>query len=389
MASPIGERAIADALRIGKAVLKFISPNDAGLTRSHQFGFFLPVPSWQLVTPQSPKRGTNHDSPVKVTWQDGRVTKSTVKWYGKAKSEYRFTGFGRDFPFRTADNVGDLLVIVPESHQHFFAYVLDHDDDIIEIQAALGVEIQDVSAVYDKDAAAFEETEDDCIDRRLRAFVDSLESFPTTAVFSDASREAVNLCIRALDTMTADERFMLWHDTEFALFKMAERKLCASQIAGRVFRSVDEFLETAQTILQRRKSRAGWSLENHIDRLLTEANIPHAMRPIDIEGRPDIVIPGVHEYRDAGFPTDKLIVIGVKSTCKDRWRQVLREAPRVEHRTIITLQRGISPAQLLEMQASNVRLVVPARFHSEYPPNVNVPILKLDDFISSVRQTLG
>jgi len=42
MTSPFAERAIAEALRYGKAILKFISPNDVGLTGGHQCGYYLP-----------------------------------------------------------------------------------------------------------------------------------------------------------------------------------------------------------------------------------------------------------------------------------------------------------------------------------------------------------
>jgi len=77
-----------------------------------------------------------------VVWQDGRITNSRVVWYGRgSRSEYRLTRFGKDFPFLTADCVGDLLVIIPKSHAEFSAYVLDTDEDVDEVQATLGVQI--------------------------------------------------------------------------------------------------------------------------------------------------------------------------------------------------------------------------------------------------------
>src|SRR5258708_15498777 len=109
MASPAGEQAIADAIAYGKAVIKFVSKNDAGVTGSHQYGFLLPKGCWELFTTHPPTKGTKDDRPVRVTWQDGRITESVVKWYGeKTRSEYRLTRLGKDFPFRTTDNVGDV-----------------------------------------------------------------------------------------------------------------------------------------------------------------------------------------------------------------------------------------------------------------------------------------
>src|SRR5579863_4549492 len=108
MATPIGERAITDAVRVGNAILKFISANDVGRTGGHQCGYYLPKAVWEMFTQHPPQRGRNNETEVEVQWQDGRTTRSRVKWYGVGtRSEYRLTRFGRDFPFLTFDNVGD------------------------------------------------------------------------------------------------------------------------------------------------------------------------------------------------------------------------------------------------------------------------------------------
>jgi len=62
--------------------------------------------------------------------------------YGKGtRSEYRLTRFGKGFAFLTPESVGDLLVLIPVSHTNFKAYVLDNDEDMEDLQAALGVEV--------------------------------------------------------------------------------------------------------------------------------------------------------------------------------------------------------------------------------------------------------
>lgn len=50
------------------------------------------------------------------------------------------------------------------------------------------------------------------------------------------------------------------------------------------------------------------------------------------------------------FPANKLVFLGAKTTCKDRWRQVLNEADRIETKYLFTLQQGISKNQLREMK---------------------------------------
>jgi hypothetical protein len=389
MASPVCDRAITDALQHGKSILKFISPNDVGLTGSHQYGFYLPKQAWRMFTPQAPTKGVNHDHPVTVTWQDGLVTKSTVKWYGTGtRSEYRITGFGKGFPYRDPDCVGSLLVLVVRSINDFLGYVFDLEDDIEEFQAGIGAQVAGTWVAYDRSAGGVVvETEDECLERHFRAFTAALKAFPTGDAFSEQARLALEACVKDFIRTPSDERLMACVDAEYSLFRMAERKLCEPEIV-RVFASVEDFITTAQTILQRRKSRAGRSFENHVERVLKDSSVPYESR-VNVEGtRPDILIPGKREYLDSSYPEAKLFAIGVKTTCKDRWRQVTREALRVKKKHIVTMQPGISPGQLKEMAGASVTLVVPKALHKDYPPDHRADLLSIEQFVQVVRKTL-
>jgi hypothetical protein len=150
---------------------------------------------------------------------------------------------------------------------------------------------------------------------------------------------------------------------------------------------VDAFLKVASAIMNRRKSRAGRSLENHVDFLLRKAEVPHQMRP-DIPGRPDIVIPGKVQYDDPSFPVGRLCVVGVKTTCKDRWRQILQEAPRVRKKHILTVQSSISTSQLKEMKDAGLTLVVPKKLQKDYPNDSGITILTMEGFIRSTKDMM-
>lgn len=168
---------------------------------------------------------------------------------------------------------------------------------------------------------------------------------------------------------------------------MAERALCTGEVQ-RLFRDIEDFLKTAATIMNRRKSRAGRSLENHVGALLAQRGVPHVMRPAEIEGQPDVVIPSVAAYFDPNWPIDKLFVVGVKTTCKDRWRQVVNEAPRVAHKYILTVQPGISEDQLRLMHQAGVSLIVPRSLHRDYPHTTALEILAIEDFVGRVEAGL-
>lgn len=387
MAGPAAEQALRDALDAGRAILKFISRNDVGDTRSHQCGYYLPKHAWRLFTEMPPTPGTLTKSAVKVTWPDGRTTDSMVTWYGaKTRREYRLTRFGKDFPYLDRENVGSLLVLIPFACDRFTAWVLDTDEDIEAVQTGLGVQIAETLAVYDRTAVPQPETENECVERRFREIIERLADFPTTRVMSDKTLAVLQECLRRFAQLNADDRLTRAIDAEYQLFRMLERKLCSPQVT-RPFRDVDEFLSTAQTILQRRKGRAGLSFQNHVERLLVDSGVQFAAQPILTgRSRPDFVLPSREAYENPRFPRDRIVVLALKTTCKDRWRQVVSEAPLVPRKHILTLQPGISVNQLEEMRAANVTLVVPKHLHKDYNiEDSGIEILTVADFVEQAR----
>lgn len=79
-------------------------------------------------------------------------------------------------------------------------------------------------------------------------------------------------------------------------------------------------------------------------------------------------------------------MLGVKSTCKDRWRQVLTEADRIEHKHLLTLEAAISTNQTDEMQAKNLQLVLPRSLHGTYTETQQSWLMDVSSFIALVRQ---
>ena len=366
--------------------MKPIVPNEIpGMTGSHHYGYYLPKGAWQLYTEHPPIKGENKETEVSVLWQNGQVTNSRVKWYGNGtRAEYRLTGFGKDFPYLTRDNVGDLLVLIPISYTEFLGYVLEYDEEIAEIQNALGVELLGRWAAYEKGKEFTVESPQDCVERLSRKFTEATNAFPKTKVFADETRRIISECVKEMQKRPLDKQLMEWVDTEYRLFKMVERKLCQNEVV-RHFKDIDQFLATAQSILQRRKSRAGASLEHHVEYMLSASDIPFTRQSQKVDGKPDVIIPSETAYLDLDFPVEKICVLGVKTTCKDRWRQVTREAQRVPHKHLLTLQKGISEKQLAEIEKENVSLIVPKPLHTDYPPTYRSKLLSVEDFVKQMR----
>ncbi len=391
MASPVCERAIEDATDTGRAILKYIQPNNVGATGSNEAGFYLPKSIHALYTDIPPIKGVVKKQAVKVHWwQIGLTTPSNVTWYGKkTRSEYRLTGFGKGFPYLQADCIGDLLVIIPHTFGEFTAYVLDQDDDIEEVQTALGLDITQSWGAYQDGNVTTGGSTTGCIRKHSRDFLKLLDDkFPGTDVFSETARAILEKCVTGFKLLPPDDALKKCLDTEFEIFKLAERQLCSKDIS-RLFQDVDDFVKTAHRIINRRKVRAGRSLENHVDHLLTRENIRHEMRPGKIRGQSDIIIPGAAEYNDPAYPLEKLCVVGVKTTCKDRWRQVLQEAPRVRKKHLLTTQHGISIRQMDEMHEAGITLIVPEKLHKKYEKGSKITLLNFEEFIGHTRTIMA
>lgn len=92
-------------------------------------------------------------------------------------------------------------------------------------------------------------------------------------------------------------------------------------------------------------------------------------------------------YHDLAFSTDRLISLAAKTTCKDRWRQVINEADRLrgKNKYLCTLQQGISAAQMDEMQTEQVILVIPKPYISTYPRDRQSRIWTIGWFVDYVK----
>ncbi|HBA49057.1 MAG TPA: restriction endonuclease, partial [Lachnospiraceae bacterium] len=97
--------------------------------------------------------------------------------------------------------------------------------------------------------------------------------------------------------------------------------------------------------------------------------------------------PSQNAYRDPNFSVNNLVTLAAKTTCKDRWRQVLNEADRLKNSTkyLFTLQRGISETQMDEMQAEKIVLVVPEPYIREYPEDRRNRIWTLAKFVDHIK----
>ncbi|MCS4281112.1 type II restriction endonuclease [Stenotrophomonas rhizophila] len=208
--------------------------------------------------------------------------------------------------------------------------------------------------------------------------------FPTTLQFSAFSRSK---CRHADPREDPDHALMTWMEREEVLFRALERHIVSKRLVEGFFTScnqpdVDSFVSYSLSVQNRRKSRVGLTLENHLEHIFKASKLNNS-RTARTENRskPDFLFPDERSYHDPRFDPRKLIMLGVKSTCKDRWRQVLSEADRVRTKHLLTLEAPISSHQTDEMRAKYLQLVVPRSLHGAYSSFQRSYLYDLSTFI--------
>ncbi|MET1414390.1 type II restriction endonuclease [Roseibium sp. HPY-6] len=219
--------------------------------------------------------------------------------------------------------------------------------------------------ILDEIGIEFEDPDANSLDTIIDRF--GLE-FPKTAELSELARLTLPE-VNALDD--PDFALTAWLDHEEALFRRLEKKVVAERIQEGFVNEddvdVDGFIKYSLSVQNRRKSRMGHSFENQLKAVFDAFKLRYDSQVITEKGKkPDFIFPGKDEYFDPEFNTSRLTMLAAKSTCKDRWPQILPEAERIETKHLITLEPAISLPQTSLMQESGVQLIVPDSIRGSY-----------------------
>lgn len=339
--------------------------------------------------------------------QEGVSEPGMVSWYDSRKKqlhrspEYRL--YYADNPVASLMKTGDsffvatrpdgsvMVIVVPEGStvesQLAWLFGIKTESENFFAKNEVDDSKLDFAARYILDELGIdaEEPEADKLDGLLEKYG---TKFPGTAEFSRLARDSLKE-ISASDD--ADKVLMAWLEREELLFRRMERHIVSERLKSGFMSDnaadVDGFIAFSLSVQNRRKSRAGYSLENHLEALLRERKI-NFQRGVETENKnkPDFLFPGQAAYRDATFAIDKLTMLGSKSTCKDRWRQVLSEAARIPHKHLLTLEPGISENQTDEMKAKQLQLVVPSAIHGTYKPAQQSWLMNVSQFVKLVEE---
>lgn len=381
-------KAIKSVQKSEIAFSKYIRANDTGSTGGHQSGFHIHKKAWPLLFDKEGIKGENKDKLVTIRWQDDFETDSRFIYYGVGtRNEYRLTRFGKGFPFLQDDNIGDLLIICKKYATAYDAFILHTDEDIENFFSAINISSNDTNGLIPKQ---FEQVAENVLIKCFFAYLKSVDvEFPPTFELAENARNcylgAYKITSKSIQA-NPDKEILKWLDSEFQLFKIFENDRYAKFI-GEPFDNVESLISTANTILNRRKSRAGRSLEHHLEKVFDCFELNYdTQATTEGKKKPDFLFPSETKYKDVNFDENKLVVLAAKTTCKDRWRQILNEADKIKTKHLFTLQQGISSNQLKEMTKYNVQLVVPKPYLRSFPELFRPKILTLDKFVNQVKK---
>lgn len=382
--------------------VKRLSANDTGQTGGNQVGIYIPKDLVkQILKPVARTDIKNPDIFLPAQIQSHRMPEQTVRviYYNSKKYENRTNGRDEqritrwntdvsDSPLQDGENTGALTV---------FAFELDQSTG-----AAIGIKTwicRNVEEEYLLESLIGEvlpgEFIEERADRLFSGFIPAKHVAKSKLVLPEAWHQTFPTGKEIISFMTANFKFktrdpdkllLKRRSEEYKLFLEVEKLHVLHQISSG-FQSVDEFIFLANSVSNRRKSRSGKSLEIHLEDIFIQQGLNEFGTQCITEAskKPDFLFPSCEAYHDPEFNQEKLRMLAVKTTCKDRWRQILNEANKIPVKHLFTLQEGVSINQFNEMKDENVVLVVPADVIGKYPEAIRADILTLNQFIRDTK----
>jgi hypothetical protein len=383
--------------------VKRLSGNDTQATGSHQAGPYIPKEFLLGVFPELNRPEAENPRVVFDVCVDSHSDMRQVQaiWYNNrvrrtgTRNEMRVTGWGgAGSALIDPDSTGAVLSFPVSGFDAPCRVWVANDppeEDIIENRLGRPVE-PGIPIIWKAD----EPESLDIFTRPKRPSRCSLAPSAIPAEWLDEFPTGAEVVAKAIEMrpdteLDMDRRLLTRRACEYDIFRSLEEAVAMPTVQSG-FSTLADFLSLAQTVLQGRKSRSGRSLELHAREIFLEENLEQGVdfdwQPrIPSESPPDFLFPSLNLYSDTAFPVSRLRLLAVKTTCKDRWRQVVKEARRLDghDRHLLTLQEGVSESQFAEMTGDQVRLVVPKGLHESYPSSVRPHLISFESFIGDVR----
>lgn len=193
--------------------------------------------------------------------------------------------------------------------------------------------------------------------------------------------KSFNFCLKQL----LDTEYQIYRDFEKKcsgkIIELAVKKgllVDTGNLAQSFRRNYNEFWDFFLSISQSRKTRAGGSFERHVRYLFELLKYPFDRQKI-LNGKVDYVIPSQEAFTKN---RTACVVVSVKRTLRERWRQVVGElaSTNAGRIYILTADEEISNQKVEEMKKHNVNLIVWDKIKQKHFSN-NFHVLGFTQFV--------
>ncbi|RYG64522.1 hypothetical protein EON80_19095 [bacterium] len=251
--------------------------------------------------------------------------------------------------------------------------VLSMDEDSLELSA-------DLAKAVDPAPEALADS-DSYVDRVARLYLDK---WPGEKL--GTSREVADALISVVDLESAegvDVALTSWLEIGEAAYWVWEKSVCVRFLNPlRWDKSIsdeqlaDQYGKRWMSFRQSRVSRAGGVMECLLETIFRRNGLlfdTKAAAKVDGGKLPDFLFPNGASYRNPAFPTDKLRILGSKTSFKDRWPQILDEGRRVARKHGVTRDTKITKSMFSQMDSKGFTVVMPEPIihrYGERPANL-------------------
>lgn len=382
--------------RSDRVLIKKLSRNDcswADEPGKHQAGIYIPaeiresgfLPS---LANSNPERSHILDARFLTFWpRSGETRNSALKHYTNKGTEMHMTRVPKEeFSNLTPASWfvgGDLTSPVADA-RHWFMTIDSASEEAEALETLFDLDADFRFALFDPTdlphepedelAELIEELSNAIARGKLDEFVTKASRMPQPKELAEQAQKEY-LAETGLNELNpfsieapGDVVMRISRDLEYRLYKRSELRFRASQALAilakesnlvesvvRGYATLDAlFLSASQT----RKSRAGRSFETHLSTMLRSAQIRFEEQAVTGGRRPDFVLPDVGTLMSPRRDFDDAIVVALKTTLRERWKQVSKE--RFNSSVFLaTVDDRVSEEAIVEMDGQGIVLVVP------------------------------
>lgn len=385
---------------IGKSrrlLIKKLSRNDcswADDSGKHQNGSYIPheiresdfFPNLQNKNPAKPHI---FEATIETFWPTtAEVKKSNLKHYSNKGSELHFTGVPKEMfsGLAPASLLLGGLLLKPLGDVHYWFITIDSLSDeaaLLESAFDLAVDFHyglfDPKSIFsdalDDSELLIQEIREAIKSGTLKEFIKAASQLPPSPVIA-ADAQKIFLQRNSYDSLNpyeipnpGDAVMEISRDIEYTLYKRVEQRHRAAEAIGiitqggadvvvSVVKGYPELNASFLSASQTRKSRAGRSFEHHVARLLRDGLILFQEQAITGGRRPDFVMPSVKTLKQKVRAYDDALVLSLKTTLRERWKQVPMEKFNCAL-FLATVDDRVSSGAIDDMLDLGIHLLVP------------------------------